>query len=152
MHKLLTLMLVAVVAMLPNAGAIKCYACQGYNSNYQDDYHLNNKYCSLNNFNSDRVDTLTAKECMTLVQYVPEGTFTFRAPSVMMQKQMNQTFSQMKKKTEVEDIHYLHFNGYFCNQDRCNDRRPSNAAPVIRALCLPLLLLPLVTASHRLLA
>ncbi|KAK8376092.1 hypothetical protein O3P69_008665 [Scylla paramamosain] len=140
MHKLLTLLLVAVVvvATLPQAGAIRCYLCQGYIPSSVENILSNNKNCPADNFDSNKVETAGGQVCMTMVQEIDGFEITSRSPADIMKN---------AKKT-----HHLNFRGYFCNTDYCNSRSPGNAAPATHALCLPLLLLSLLAAFHRRLA
>lgn len=138
MQKIVSFLLVAMMlVVVPQAyGSINCYICRGYNPDEPDNPVTNNKNCPQNDFRDSLVHTAAADVCQTQVQDITGG------------KEITVRDGYRVTKMTRSDGDYINYRGYICFTNKCNDQ-PVSAAPLSRALCLPLLLLSFLAAFHR---
>ncbi|XP_045113071.1 uncharacterized protein LOC123505606 [Portunus trituberculatus] len=128
---LLLAAVMVVVAMLPYAESVKCYACIGYDPAAPDNDDDNNPSCPQSSLNVTALSVKDGPQCRAEIRDFKGVKSTQRSP-----------FSG--DNPEMRDGDFVTVKGYICSTDFCNNQDPNHAA-LTTSLCLPLFLLSLLT-------
>ncbi|XP_027237013.2 uncharacterized protein [Penaeus vannamei] len=128
MAKLLSVSLVALVAIVQTSAEPQCYTCMGYNPSLPVDDTQNNPYCVSDSFMASEVPKVNSKHGVCIAE---TGKNDFTEITI---RYGDGGFPRPRN--------YMYHMGYMCQGNLCNSR-PTNSAGTPFIL-VPLLLIPAV--------